>query len=137
MSLDRVGFGRRFLARRRSVSVGDERSDLPIASEDLRLEVLALQPALRIVACGLTADDNEADDLVQLTVAEALKGHPSGEADPGDTRLWLFALLRKTFYSVARRRQLPGKRMRTPIRHLELDGAVSPGSIAKDEGHEP
>ena len=110
---------------------------MAIVSEDLRLEVLALQPALRTVAVGLTADDNEADDLVERTMIEALKGRAGSQAEWGDTRLWLFAILRNTFYSVARRRPLPGKRTRTPIRHLELDGAASPGSIAKDEGHEP
>jgi DNA-directed RNA polymerase specialized sigma24 family protein len=84
---------------------------LPLPSDDLRREILALQPALRAFADRLTPDDNEAHGLVHLTVLEALADRPERTAaDQRDTRLWLFGLLRGAFHSVARRRELQRRR---------------------------
>ncbi len=70
-----------------------------------------MQPALRAFADRLTEDDNEADSLVSLTVAEALKDQPERAGDdPRDTRLWLYSILRGAFHSVARRREQQRRR---------------------------
>jgi DNA-directed RNA polymerase specialized sigma24 family protein len=84
---------------------------LPLPSDNLRQEILALQPALRAFADRLTQDDGEADTLVGLTVAEAMKDQPERAGDETrDTRLWLFAILRGSFHSVARRREQQRRR---------------------------
>jgi len=84
---------------------------LPLPSDDLRQEILALQPALRAFADRLTEDDTEAHSLVCLTVAEALKNQAERVSDvPRDTRLWLYSILRGAFHSVARRRELQRRR---------------------------
>lgn len=80
-------------------------------SDDLRQEILALQPALRAFADRLTQDDNEAHSLVHLTVVEAMKDQPDRAGDETrDTRLWLFSILRGAFHSVARRREQQRRR---------------------------
>ena len=78
---------------------------MTLPNEDLRQDILALQPVLRDYAGRLTEDGEEADRLVQLTLASALGEQPE-LADLGtrDTKLWLFGLLRGAFHSVARRR---------------------------------
>jgi DNA-directed RNA polymerase specialized sigma24 family protein len=84
---------------------------LPLPSDDLRQEILALQPDLRAFADRLTQDDNEAHSLVHLTVIEALKDQPERAADDErDTRLWLYSILRGAFHSVARRREQQRRR---------------------------
>ncbi len=70
----------------------------------LREEILTLQPALMECANRLARDENEAHNLVHLTMVEAFSAGET-RADPdADTRLWLFGILRSTFHSVARRR---------------------------------
>ena len=70
---------------------------------ELRQEILGLEGPLQIYANRLSEDDNEARDLVQFAMRTALDGasHPP---EGGDTRLWLFSLMRQAFHSVARRR---------------------------------
>jgi len=70
---------------------------------DLRQVILDLQGPLQTYANRLTEDDDEARELFQFTLRTAL----GGEARPpegGDTKLWLFGLMRQAFHSVARRR---------------------------------
>jgi DNA-directed RNA polymerase specialized sigma24 family protein len=82
-----------------------------LPSDDLRQEILALQPALRAFADRLTQDDNEAHSLVDLTMVEAMKDQPALAGDETrDTRLWLFSILRGAFHSVARRREQQRRR---------------------------
>ena len=71
---------------------------------DLRQEILGLQGLLRAYAAGLSEDDDEARELFQFTMRTALDGdaHPP---EGGDTKLWLFGLMRNAFHSVARRRE--------------------------------
>ncbi len=80
-------------------------------SDDLRQEILALQPALRAFADRLTQDGAEADSLVQLTVVEAMKDQPDRSAgDTRETQVWLYSILRGAFHSVARRRDQQRRR---------------------------
>jgi DNA-directed RNA polymerase specialized sigma24 family protein len=82
-----------------------------LPSDDLRQEILALQPVLRAFADRLTQDDNEALSLVDLTMVEAMKDQPErASPDERDTRLWLFGILRGAYHSVARRRDQQRKR---------------------------
>jgi len=97
-----------------------------IASEELRLEILALRPALRAFADGLTADDDEASDLVHLTMAEALVDGNEPARSQG-ARSWLFGVMRREFHSVARRRQISRARGRAaPAR---LDAALATPNV--------
>ena len=80
---------------------------MSLPTDALRLEVLALQPALRTFADSLTDDDGEALELVHLTMLEALGEQPDGDVDEDrNTRVWLYGILRGAFHSVARRRAL-------------------------------
>ena len=84
---------------------------MPLPSDELRVEILALQTDLRVFADRLTQDGAEADSLVQLTLDEALKDQPEViGADARDTRLWLYSILRGSFHSVARRREQQRRR---------------------------
>ncbi|HUO13113.1 MAG TPA: sigma factor [Caulobacteraceae bacterium] len=95
-------------------------------SETRRQEILGLQPALMQSAVRLTGDDNEAHDLVHLTMIEALALDASGDAAGGDTRAWMFGLLRSTFHSVARRRVARQERGYHAVqRQLDRDAVLS------------
>ncbi|HTX47971.1 MAG TPA: hypothetical protein VME40_01155 [Caulobacteraceae bacterium] len=95
-------------------------------SERLRQEILGLQPVLMQSAVRLTGDDNEAHNLVHQTMIEALAAGESRGADGGDTRVWMFGLLRSTFHSIARRRSVRQERGRQAVeRQLERDAALA------------
>ena len=68
----------------------------------LRQEIDALQQPLEVYAARLAGDDDEARDLVRFTLHTALDDRT--RLPDGDTKLWLFALMRQAFHSVARRR---------------------------------
>lgn len=70
---------------------------------DLRQQILGLQGPLQAYATRLSEDEDEARELFQFTMRTALDG---GARPPqgGDTKLWLFGLMRRAFHSVARRR---------------------------------
>ena len=61
--------------------------------EDL---VMPLFDSLYNFACWLTSDRDEAEDLVQETVAKALRGFSSFEPNT-NFRAWIFRILRNTF----------------------------------------
>ena len=71
---------------------------------DLRREILGLQGPLQTYATRLSEDDDEARELFQFTMRTALDGE-GRPPDGGDTKLWLFGLMRNAFHSVARRRE--------------------------------
>ena len=73
-------------------------------SDDLRQEILALQPALAAYAGRLAPDEAEARQLVNITLLRALDGEVAPPPGGIDTRAWLFGMLRGAFHSVARRR---------------------------------
>jgi RNA polymerase sigma-70 factor (ECF subfamily) len=58
--------------------------------------VMPLLDSLYNFACWLTSDRDEAEDLVQETVAKALRGFKSFEPDT-NFRAWMFRILRNTF----------------------------------------
>jgi RNA polymerase sigma-70 factor (ECF subfamily) len=67
------------------------------ASHELFEEmVMPLLDSLYNFACWLTSDRDEAEDLVQETVAKALRGFGSFEPNT-NFRAWIFRILRNTF----------------------------------------
>jgi len=58
--------------------------------------VMPLFDSLYNFACWLTSDRDEAEDLVQETVAKALRGFGSFEPNT-NFRAWIFRILRNTF----------------------------------------
>jgi len=70
---------------------------------DLRQVILGLQEPLQTYADRLSKDDDEARELLQYTLRTALDGD-ARPPDGGDTKLWVFGLMRQAFHSVARRR---------------------------------
>lgn len=79
-----------------------------VATETVALEtvvmqdVLALVPALRAYARGLTRNRIDADDLVQETLVKAIAN--IDRFQPGTRlRAWLFTIMRNTFYNNAHR----------------------------------
>ena len=71
---------------------------------DQRTELLAAIPHLRAFAISLVGNLNDADDLVQDTVARGLAN--LSRFEPGtNLRAWLFTILRNLFYSNFRRRR--------------------------------
>ncbi len=94
--------------------------------EKLRQEILALQPALVDSAIRLAGDESEAHALVDQVVLEALATGESRGSGSGDTRVWLFGLLRSTFHSVSRRRLLRPERDHLAVqRQLDRDAALA------------
>src|SRR5690242_15019332 len=71
---------------------------------ELRDEIAGLEGPLLTYATQVCDDAEEARDLVQLTLRTALDGAERPKA--GDTRLWLFRLMRNAFHSVARRQAI-------------------------------
>jgi DNA-directed RNA polymerase specialized sigma24 family protein len=95
-------------------------------SERLRQEILELQPALLQSAMRLTGDDNEAHSLVHQIMIEALSLSENRGAGSGDTRAWMFGLLRSTLHSVARRRSVRQERGHQAVqRQLDRDATLS------------
>jgi DNA-directed RNA polymerase specialized sigma24 family protein len=76
---------------------------------DLRQEILALEGPLLTYASRLSEDEVEAKHLVALTMQTALEGEARPPAG-GDTKIWLFGLMRSAFHSVARRRSTSRER---------------------------
>jgi DNA-directed RNA polymerase specialized sigma24 family protein len=76
---------------------------------DLRQEARALEGPLLTYAIQLCEDAEEARDLVEVTLRNALDGEARPPAG-GDTRRWLFGLMRNAFHSVARRRAISRER---------------------------
>ncbi len=72
-------------------------------TSDLPQEILGLQGMLQACASRLCEDDDEAFELFQLTMRTALE-LGARPPDGGDTRRWLYGLMRNAFHSVARRR---------------------------------
>jgi len=75
----------------------------------LRDEILGLEGPLLTYAAQVCDDAEEARDLVQLTLRTALEGAARPRAG-GDTRLWLFGLMRNSYHSVARRQAISRER---------------------------
>jgi DNA-directed RNA polymerase specialized sigma24 family protein len=99
---------------------------MSVQSERLRQEILELQPALMLSAVRLTGDDNEAHNLVHRTMIDALALCETCGADSGDSRVWMFGLLRNTFHSIARRRSVRQERGHQAVqRQLERDANLS------------
>ncbi|HEY1426873.1 MAG TPA: hypothetical protein VGF50_09400 [Caulobacteraceae bacterium] len=74
----------------------------------LRQEILGLEGPLLTYAVQVCEDPEEARTLVELTLRTALDGEPPRVG--GDTRLWLFGLMRNAFHSVARRQSIMRER---------------------------
>lgn len=72
------------------------------APRDIRKEMVALTPQLRIYARSLTRHPADADDLVQQTLLQALTAIDSFDGDR-DVRAWLFTIQRNAFYSSRRK----------------------------------
>lgn len=97
-------------------------------TQNLRQEILALQPALMQSAARLTGDANEAHNLVHLTMVEAFNLGETRDSG-GDTRVWMFGLLRNTFHSVARRRAVRQQRgFHAVERQLQREAAMAAAS---------
>lgn len=75
----------------------------------LRHEILGLEGSLLTYAAQVCEDAEEARGLVELTLRTALNGESQPRAG-GDTRLWLFGLIRNAFHSVARRQAISRER---------------------------
>jgi DNA-directed RNA polymerase specialized sigma24 family protein len=90
-------------------------------NQTIRQEILDLQPDLMQTAGRLTGDDNEAHNLVHMTMIEAFSLSEARE-NGDDTRVWMFGLLRGAFHSVARRRAVRQERgFRSVQRQLERE----------------
>ena len=75
----------------------------------LRHEILGLERPLLAYAAQVCNDEEEARNLVEQTLRTALNGESQPRAG-GDTRLWLFGLMRSAFHSVARRQAISRER---------------------------
>lgn len=80
-----------------------------MAAETFSTELVDVIPSLRAYARALTRNAADCDDLVQETLAKALKNHDRFESG---TRLksWLFTIMRNTFFTAAKKsaRERPG-----------------------------
>lgn len=80
-----------------------------MAAETFSSELVDVIPSLRAYARALTRNAADCDDLVQETLAKALKNQSRFEHG---TRLksWLFTIMRNTFYTAAKKsaRERPG-----------------------------
>ena len=80
-----------------------------MAAESFSTELVDVIPSLRAYARALTRNAADCDDLVQETLAKALKNHDRYESG---TRLksWLFTIMRNTFYTATKKsaRERPG-----------------------------
>jgi len=76
---------------------------------DLRDDILGLEGPLLIYATEACESVDEAKDLVRRTLQIALDGGVRPPAG-GDTKLWLFGLMRNAFHSVARRQSISRER---------------------------
>lgn len=88
----------------------------------LKSEILQLVPSLKAFAFSLARDNEDADDLVQETLAKALAN--INRFQPGtNLRAWLFTILRNTFYNAYHRKS------REPV----MDVETMPASRSKPE----
>jgi RNA polymerase sigma-70 factor (ECF subfamily) len=78
--------------------------------------ILEALPSLRRFASSLTRTSDEAEDLVQETVAKALAGE--GGFDGGNLRAWLFTIMKNHRVNVVRKE----------ARRKEMEGMVSVSS---------
>ena len=80
-----------------------------MAADSFSTELVDVIPSLRAYARALTRNAADCDDLVQETLAKALKYHDRYESG---TRLksWLFTIMRNTFYTATKKsaRERPG-----------------------------
>jgi RNA polymerase sigma-70 factor (ECF subfamily) len=75
-----------------------------VLSSGLRDSLLEALPALRAFAISLTANGDQADDLVQEAIVRGLGNLDKFE--PGtNLQAWLFTILRNEFYTAMRRRR--------------------------------
>jgi len=77
---------------------------VPISKEAFETEVLVILGPLQGVACRLTRNDADAEDLVAETITRAWRARES-LADQGAFRAWMFRILNNTFISERRRVQ--------------------------------
>lgn len=80
-----------------------------MASEEFSADVVELIPKLRAYARALTRDSSDCDDLVQETLAKALKYENRFEKGT-KLKAWLFTIMRNAFYTSAKKstRERPG-----------------------------
>lgn len=78
-------------------------------TELFEADLIDLIPKMRAYARALTRDATECDDLVQETLAKALKNHHRFQQGT-QLRAWLFTIMRNTFYTsiTKRQREMPG-----------------------------
>lgn len=80
-----------------------------MATEEFSVDVVQLIPKLRAYARALTRDSADCDDLVQETLAKALKYENRFEKGT-KLKAWLFTIMRNAFYTSAKKsnREKPG-----------------------------
>lgn len=98
--------------RRARFAAGDDRAPTPTRG-DFAKGLVECMPGLSIFARGLTRRADGADDLVQETMATALRYEHRFE--PGtNQRAWLYKILKNLFLSEMRRRSREGRAIADP-----------------------
>jgi DNA-directed RNA polymerase specialized sigma24 family protein len=87
-------------------------------ADEVSAEIAAMRPALAAAARKLTADEDQADLLVDAVILQA-QAAPAGTP----TQASLFAMMRRVFHSVERRRGMDRTR-RMPDRPWNLERAA-------------
>jgi len=106
---------------------------MAISREAFGEQVLALVGSLHGVACRLTGNDTDAEDLVAESVARAWKALDSLESDAA-FRAWIFRILHNTF--VSEKRRANARPQCDPIDGEDLDEAEPVFSIF-EQMHQP
>ena len=89
------------LAAQSACAVANRKEPVP----ELKRDIITLLPRLRRFARTLTRSAQEADDLVQEACLKALS-HPDQWDDTQPLDRWLFRILRNTWFSELRKRQV-------------------------------